>query len=136
MTTGLPQPVTDEPSPPCNLRVTDYWSDYITIAWDTPRDDGGSPITGFIVEKRDTSRQTWVKAGCVGSEVTTLKIGNLFEGVDYHFRLFAENKAGLSATALETEKPVTAKMPFGKLIIVYELAGYPLWGNHQCVRFL
>ena len=119
--TNLPLSLTDEPSPPCHLRVTDYWSDYITIAWDTPESDGGSPITGFIVEKRDTSRQTWVKARCVGSEVTTLKIGNLFEGVDYHFRVFAENKAGLSAIALETEKPITAKMPFGKyyLCILY-----------------
>ena len=92
----------------------DYWSDYITIAWDTPKSDGGSPITGFVVEKRDASRQMWIKAGTVRPDITTFKIGNLFEGVDYHFRVFAENKAGLSVTAVETEKSITAKMPFGK----------------------
>jgi len=108
------QTITDEPCPPSNLRVTDYWSDHITIAWDPPKKDGGSPITSYVIEKRDAGRQMWLKAGTVGSEVTTFKIGNLFEGVDYHFRVFAENKAGLSVSGAETEKPITAKMPFGE----------------------
>ncbi len=110
----MPRPLTDEPDSPCNLRVKDYWTDHITVTWEAPTNDGGSPITGYIIEKRDALRTTWSKAGTVPSDVTTYKASNLFEGADYFFRVFAENKVGPSKTAAELEKACKAKMPFGE----------------------
>ncbi len=46
----------DKPSPPRNLRVTDVSKDYISLAWDVPEFDGGSPIKGYNIEKADTKR--------------------------------------------------------------------------------
>lgn len=83
------------------------------MTWDSPDSDGGSPITGYIIEKRDVSRATWVKAGSVTADVKEFKAGNLFEGATYSFRVFAENKVGPSQTAAELDQPCTAKMPFG-----------------------
>lgn len=48
--------VVDVPSSPKNLTVTDISEDSVTLTWEVPEDDGGSPITGYTVEKRDATR--------------------------------------------------------------------------------
>jgi len=106
--------VVDEPGAPRSLRVKDYWTDYITVMWDSPEFDGGSPITSYIIEKRDVSRPTWLKAGNVDAECSQFKATNLFEGVEYSFRVFAVNKVGPSKQAAELDQPCKAKMPFGE----------------------
>ena len=108
--------IPDEPGAPRSLRVKDYWTDYITVMWDRPESDGGSPITSYIIEKRDVSRPTWLKAGNVDADCTEFKATNLFEGVDYSFRVYAVNKVGPSKQAAELDQPCKAKMPFGKFI--------------------
>ena len=40
---------------------------------------------------------------------------NLFEGADYLFRVFAENKVGASEKAAELQIAIRAKMPYGKI---------------------
>lgn len=40
----------------------DSTEDSITIQWTRPRHDGGSPITGYVVEKRLLSDDKWTKA--------------------------------------------------------------------------
>ena len=44
---------TEKPSKPTNLHVTDIWKDYMTVVWEAPKSDGGSPITGYTLEQRD-----------------------------------------------------------------------------------
>ena len=70
MTVHFPDP----PFAPQNLRVTDYNSDFITLAWDKPDHDGGSPIQKYVVEKRDSMRPTWGHAGTTDADTTTLKV--------------------------------------------------------------
>ena len=106
--------VIDEPGVPRSLRVKDYWTDYITVMWDRPELDGGSPITSYIIEQRDMSRPTWLKAGEVHADCTEFKATSLFEGVEYSFRVYAVNKVGQSKEAAELDQPCKAKMPFGK----------------------
>jgi Fibronectin type III domain len=108
----------DEPSAPRNLRIKDYWTDYITVLWDGPQSDGGSPLTGYIIEKRDVSRPTWVKAGTVDADCTEFKATNLFEGVEYTFRVYAVNIVGPSREPAVLDRPCKAKMPFGELSIM------------------
>ena len=107
----------DEPGVPRSLRVKDYWTDYITVIWDRPDSDGGSPFTSYIIEKRDVSRPTWLKAGEVGADCTEFKAISLFEGVEYSFRVYAVNKVGPSKQAAELDQPCKAKMPFGKFSV-------------------
>jgi len=51
----------------------DTTEDSITITWEKPRNNGGSPITGYMVEKRLISDEKWTKASHAIILDTTLK---------------------------------------------------------------
>ena len=54
--------VVDCPSPPQGpLAVVKLGSSEVTLTWNQPHDDGGSPVTGFILEKREGGYGTWTK---------------------------------------------------------------------------
>jgi titin len=102
--------VLDKPSPPRNLKVPEVTPESARLTWEVPEDDGGSPITGYIVEKRDINRQSWNKITTT-KELTSLA-DKLIEKNQYVFRVSAENDVGVSEP-VETA-PVTAKWTFGK----------------------
>ena len=81
--------------------------------WNPPTDDGGSPITGYTIEKRDAKKATWTKAGKVSADATEFMAEGLFENTSYFFRVIAENKAGASEP-LESDTAVLIKSPFGE----------------------
>jgi hypothetical protein len=105
--------VSDKPSAPRNIRPTEVDPGFITIAWDAPETDGGSPVTGYTVEKMDSKRGEYMFVANVDATTTQLKVTRLFEGLDYMFRVFAENPAGLSSPC-ETDNPITARLPYGE----------------------
>jgi len=103
----------DPPFAPRELTVVEYNVDYMTLSWTAPEHDGGSPILGYVVEKRDSMMNMWTQAAKVDSNTFTVKVTNLFEGQNYLFRVAAENQSGRGAYA-ELPKPITARLPFGK----------------------
>jgi len=105
----------DAPSAPRQLRCVEVDSSYITLSWDSPASDGGSALTGYVIEKRDMKRADYVFLANVDATTLQYRATRLFEGCDYMFRVFAENQAGLSQPC-ETEKPITARMPYGSAL--------------------
>jgi len=105
----------DAPSVPRNLRCVEVDSSFITLSWDSPASDGGSALTGYVIEKRDMKRADYVFLANVDATTLQYRATRLFEGCDYMFRVFAENQAGLSQPC-ETEKPITARMPYGSVL--------------------
>lgn len=53
--------ILDKPDPPGKPEVSDSDKDHITIKWDPPRKDGGAPITGYNVERKDPKTGRWTK---------------------------------------------------------------------------
>ncbi|XP_038047566.1 titin-like, partial [Patiria miniata] len=103
--------VLDKPQPPNNLRITSITPVTISLIWEPPEDDGGSPITEYIIEKRDMKRATWSKAGTTTSTELEFTVSKLLEGNEYLFRVSAVNKHGQSEPRL-LGSPVVAKHQF------------------------
>lgn len=100
------------PQPPEGpLRADNVTKSSCTLSWRPPKDDGGSDISHYIVEKVDMENMRWVPV----ADVTGLntRVDHLIEGHDYNFRVRAVNKQGESLP-LMGQSPITAKDPFSK----------------------
>ena len=53
--------ILDKPGKPGAPEVKDSDKDFIEIEWDPPRRDGGAPITGYNVERKDPRTGRWNK---------------------------------------------------------------------------
>lgn len=106
----------DVPGPVRNLEVTETFDGEVSLAWEEPESDGGSKITGYVVERRDIKRKTWIlatdRADSCEYTVTGLQKG----GVEYLFRVSAKNRVGTGEPVV-TDKPVEAKSRLGKKIV-------------------
>ncbi|KER21602.1 hypothetical protein T265_15051, partial [Opisthorchis viverrini] len=110
-TTSCKVDVIDVPGAPTGpLEATDVKADEITLSWKAPEDDGGEPITNYILEKKPKNSTVWEKvSGFLHAPTATVR--NLEEGTEYEFRVMAENAMGVSEP-LTTERAIKAKHPF------------------------
>ena len=103
----------DVPSAPKNLVISEVTDESAQIEWSAPEKDGGSKITGYVIEKRDSGRQQWMRVGQTDAKTRSIKARNLLEGRPYSFRVMAENAEGLSEP-LTLHKPITPMKPIGE----------------------
>ena len=102
----------DLPGAPSVPHVSEVTGSACHLAWTPPHSDGGTPITGYIVERRTDVGGRWIplKVRPAGAEVD---VTDLFEGQKYEFRVIAENKVGAGKPG-EPSAPVTAQSPFSE----------------------
>lgn len=65
----------------------------IFLNWDDPKDDGGSDLTGFVVERKDIKKDIWKQP--VETIASKCECTGIVEGQEYIFRVMAKNKYGL-----------------------------------------
>jgi titin len=82
--------------------VSDLTANSCKLSWKAPESDGGKPLKHYIIERRDSKRYTWTEVETVRPKQTSVDVSRLIEGVEYDFRVFAENEEGRSP-ALETK---------------------------------
>lgn len=110
----IPVNFAEVPSPPMKLGVANVTKDSITIAWTRPEYDGGSRVTGYLIDALEKGQNKWVKCATVRTMNHTIK--SLREGAEYFFRVRAENHAGLSEPK-EMIVPVLVKEIHGTISI-------------------
>lgn len=62
------------------LKVSNVTKNSAKVKWDKPEDDGGKPLTAYVVEKMDMATGRWVPAGRIDPEKTEFEITGLTEG--------------------------------------------------------
>ena len=87
----------------------------MTVTWTPPDFNGGSEITGYIIEKKEADKTRWVKVNKEPITELTFHVKDLNEGTEYEFRVYAINKAGTSKPS-EPSSPTKAKAPYGKIL--------------------
>lgn len=99
---------TDRPGPPeAPVETVETTSSIIVIKWNPPRDDGGSPVTNYIIERQQAGQSQWKKLGNVSADKTSFRDRNVTHGKKYNYRIYAENPEGLS-DSLETYDSIMA----------------------------
>uniref|UniRef100_A0A3B3Q8X5 Titin n=1 Tax=Paramormyrops kingsleyae TaxID=1676925 RepID=A0A3B3Q8X5_9TELE len=97
-----------KPGPPGNPRVLDTTNSSITVAWNKPVYDGGSDITGYIVETCLPQDDEWTDVTPKDGIVTTLfTITNLKGNQEYKINIFAVNCEGVGEPASVPGLPKT-----------------------------
>lgn len=84
--------VATKAGPPNNLRVTEVTNTSATLSWESPTETGGTSIRHYIIEKRVTGRQTWLRV--TTTTETTVQILELNESTAYEFIVKAETDEG------------------------------------------
>lgn len=78
----------DPPGAPSTPEVTGYDSNMVALKWNAPRDDGGSPITGYVIERFEKrGGGDWAPVANLGLvRMTSAIVTGLAEGETYQFR--------------------------------------------------
>ncbi|XP_054518126.1 immunoglobulin superfamily member 22 isoform X3 [Pan troglodytes] len=96
--------VLDRPKPPQGrVEFLELSGSCVHMKWKAPKDNGGRPVTQFIVERRAVGKKSWIKIGEVDGKVTNFSTNKVEEGKAYQFRILAVNSEGVS-DPLETEE--------------------------------
>lgn len=112
-TVKLEKPLEKPSSPVGPLEVEDIQKTGLTLIWKPSKKDGGTPITAYIIEKREGWRSSWTPCGKTKPDDQSLAVDGLKEGQEYFFRVSAENAKGVSEP-LEMDRSVKPKTPFSK----------------------
>lgn len=87
-------------------------NDSCKLTWYTPEDDGGSAITNYVIEKRESDRRGYTTVSYTVTRNNAVVQG-LIDGKGYFFRIAAENIIG-RGPFIDTAKQVTIKDPICK----------------------
>ncbi len=109
------------PSPPHNV-VGVRGNGQVTLSWDVPYSNGGSPITDYIVKYSSGGgvAGSWKKFSDPVSPATSLTVTGLTNGTSYVFKVIARNAFGIgpaSANSAPVRPATVPGSPMGVLAV-------------------
>lgn len=92
-----PSTTATAPQPPTGLGSVAVSPSQISLSWSAPSNDGGSAVTGYMVERSTDGGFTWsTTASNTGSTSTTYSDTGLYPSTAYAYRVSAINPVGTS----------------------------------------
>jgi hypothetical protein len=64
----------DEPDSPGRPNITDWDRDRVDLEWKPPKNDGGSPISNYIIQKKEKGSPFWTNAAQSPAGQTHVKL--------------------------------------------------------------
>ena len=100
------------PGQPQNLRARATGPTSITLNWEAPASDGGSPITGYTIQRRVPPDGMWIPIpSTTAPTATTFKDTGLDPATAYGYQVRAINRAGPGDWSFETRTGTHPDVP-------------------------
>ncbi|MBM2852873.1 MAG: Fibronectin type protein [Candidatus Nitrosotenuis sp.] len=105
------------PNSPTSLTANAISSSQINLSWIAPTNTGGTPVTGYMIQKRDSCAGIFLTLVANTSNTsTTYSNTGLVNGTCYQYRVFAYNAVGTSmasnnATGTTLQNPTPSIYP-------------------------
>jgi len=113
----------DVPGPPGPPEPLHTAEDSITLQWTKPLHDGGAPILGYVLEKREAgSNAPWERAAFGNVPDTKCKVTGVKPQHTYEFRVAAVNAAGQGEWSENSVPIIAAPRPSRPVISMGMLA--------------
>ncbi|XP_056316576.1 myosin-binding protein H-like isoform X2 [Danio aesculapii] len=94
------------PGPPATVKIVDTWGFNAALEWTEPKDNGNTTITGYTIQKADKKTGDWFTV-LEHYHRLNATVSDLIMGNTYVFRVFTENKCGISQEATATKTSAT-----------------------------
>lgn len=103
-----------KPGRPGEPTVKDVQKNAVELVWTAPDNDGGAPITNYVIEYCEEGMFKWHPANEDDTVIITrYNVKGLKEKTNYKFRVAAENKGGVGPFA-ECAMTIKVQEPIGK----------------------
>ncbi|XP_062282961.1 myosin binding protein Ha [Scomber scombrus] len=122
--------IVELPGPPASIKIVDTWGFNAALEWTPPKDNGNTEITGYSVQKADKKTEEWFTV-LEHYHRLTATVSDLIMGNSYSFRVFAQNKVGISENSVVTKEVATIQ----KTGIVYKPPEYPEHDFSEAPKF-
>ncbi|XP_056461516.1 myosin-binding protein H-like [Gadus chalcogrammus] len=98
--------IVELPGAPATAKIVDTWGFNVALEWTPPVDSGNTDIIGYTIQKADKKTGDWFTVldhyHRMNATISDLVMGNI-----YKFRVFSENKVGMSEDAVVTKGEAT-----------------------------
>ena len=94
ITSVTPKSPYDFPDAPTVPKIVTTTPSSVSISWEPPLTDGGTPVLGYLIEVRDTVSGRWRALNSTPLDTTKFTANNLMEDSLVEFRVAAVNEVG------------------------------------------
>lgn len=109
-------PQASVPSAPRSLSVSAASSTQIDLSWTVPASNGGSPITGYKIERESPAGGGFMSlVANTGSTSTSYSDTGVEAGVQYNYRVYAINAVGISSPSNKAGPTIERSTVFATL---------------------
>ena len=105
--------ISEPPSTPVNLRVSDLSTTAVSISWDKAEDS--AEVTQYYIDMKEEDDAEYTPFTQVDGKITSITTEFLRKGRRYRFRVRAKNLAGFGEPPAELQESVVLKTAYSKI---------------------